>query len=81
MKIAVIQSIVGLLLMIFSSSMLPPALVGWWFGDGAIAPFLEAFVPTLPLFELEDSRFSLGKILKEPHRIGMVCDNQPVEWA
>ncbi|MCG6968601.1 MAG: potassium transporter, partial [Gammaproteobacteria bacterium] len=39
----VIQRIVGLLLMVFSFTMLPPALVGLLYGDGAVVPFLTAF--------------------------------------
>ena len=39
----VIQRIVGLLLVIFSFAMLPPALVGLWYGDGAVVPFMTAF--------------------------------------
>ena len=39
----VIQRIVGLLLMVFSFTMLPPALVGLLYGDGAVVPFITAF--------------------------------------
>lgn len=39
----VIQRIVGLLLVIFSFAMLPPALVGLLYGDGAVIPFITAF--------------------------------------
>ncbi|WP_455209980.1 TrkH family potassium uptake protein [Kaarinaea lacus] len=39
----VIQRIVGLLLVIFSFAMLPPALVGLVYGDGAVVPFITAF--------------------------------------
>jgi trk system potassium uptake protein TrkH len=39
----VIQRIVGMLLMVFSFSMLPPALVGVIYGDGAVLPFITAF--------------------------------------
>ncbi len=42
-----IQRIIGILLMLFSFTMLPPALVGWWFGDGATLPFVTAFIVTL----------------------------------
>ncbi|HEC18031.1 MAG TPA: potassium transporter [Gammaproteobacteria bacterium] len=49
MQRAVIQRIVGLLLMVFSFTTLPPAAVGWWYGDGAIFPFVAAFFATLVL--------------------------------
>lgn len=39
-----IQRILGLLLMLFSLSMLPAAGVAWLYGDGAISPFIMAFV-------------------------------------
>ncbi len=39
----VILRIVGLLLMVFSLSMLPPALAGIIFGDGAVLPFISGF--------------------------------------
>lgn len=42
-----IQRIIGLLLMLFSISMLPPALVAWIYGDGAMAPFMLSFILTL----------------------------------
>lgn len=44
MQLLVIQRILGILLMIFSSSMLPPVLVGWIYQDGAILPFIEGFL-------------------------------------
>ena len=47
MQLTVIQRILGLLLMLFSFSMLPPAAVGWWYGDGAVEPFLDAWLLTL----------------------------------
>ncbi len=43
MQRSTIQRIVGLLLMVFSFSMLPPVIVGLAYGDGAIYPFLAAF--------------------------------------
>ncbi|MCK4586112.1 MAG: potassium transporter, partial [Gammaproteobacteria bacterium] len=43
MQRSTIQRIVGLLLMVFSFSMLPPVIVGLTYGDGAIYPFLAAF--------------------------------------
>ncbi|MCP4409581.1 MAG: potassium transporter [Gammaproteobacteria bacterium] len=47
MQFTVIQRILGLLLMVFSLTMLPPAMVGWWYGDGAVVAFLDAFAVTL----------------------------------
>ena len=44
MQLLVIQRIFGLLLIIFSSALLPPAAVGLYFGDGAVLPFIEGFV-------------------------------------
>ena len=49
MQLLVIQRIFGLLLIIFSSTLLPPAFVGMYFGDGAVLPFIEAFLLTLTL--------------------------------
>jgi len=47
MQLAAILRIIGLLLMIFSITMLPPALVGMIYNDGAIIPFITAFCVTL----------------------------------
>ena len=47
MQLSAIQRVLGLLLMIFSLSMLPPALVGWHYGDGEVMPFLHGFVLVL----------------------------------
>ena len=47
MQRAAILRIVGMLLMIFSITMLPPALVGLIYADGAIIPFITAFFVTL----------------------------------
>ena len=44
MQFAVVQRILGLLLVVFSFTMLPPMLVSLWFQDGSIRPFLSAFV-------------------------------------
>lgn len=49
MQRSVIQRIVGLLLMVFSFTTLPPAAVGLWYGDGEVFPFVAAFVATLVL--------------------------------
>jgi len=43
MQLSAVQRVLGLLLMIFSLSMLPPALVGWHYGDGEILPFIQGF--------------------------------------
>jgi len=47
MQRSAIQRIIGLLLMIFSLTLLPPGLVGVIYGDGEILPFLMAFIVTL----------------------------------
>jgi trk system potassium uptake protein TrkH len=38
-----VQKVLGLLLMVFSATMLPPALVALIYGDGAGMPFIDAF--------------------------------------
>ncbi len=43
MRLRVIQRILGLLLIIFSTTMIPPALVGMYYGDVAFLPFIYAF--------------------------------------
>ena len=43
MHLTVVQRILGLLLMLFSFSMLPPVLVSWYFNDGAMAAFISGF--------------------------------------
>ena len=43
MHLFVVVKILGLLLMLFSLSMLPPAVFGWYDGDGTAVVFLEAF--------------------------------------
>ncbi len=47
MNWSVVQRILGLLLMMFSLTMLPPVLVSVIFGDGAWLPFVEGFALTL----------------------------------
>ena len=42
-----IQRILGILLMMFSLTMLPPVFVGWIYSDGATESFLLAFAVTL----------------------------------
>lgn len=44
MQYQVIQRILGLLLMVFSLTMLPPLLVGWLMGDVDLNPFVESFL-------------------------------------
>lgn len=46
MHFSVVQRILGILLMVFSLTMLPPAAVSFWYGDGAGAVFLVAFLIT-----------------------------------
>ena len=43
MKLSIVQRILGILLMVFSLSMLPPAVVGWYYMDSGVGPFLTAF--------------------------------------
>jgi trk system potassium uptake protein TrkH len=43
MRLAVVQRILGLLLMVFSITMLPPVAVSIYFNDGAIHAFEQAF--------------------------------------
>jgi trk system potassium uptake protein TrkH len=43
MRLRVIQRILGLLLIVFSTTMIPPAIVGMVYGDGAVLPFIYAF--------------------------------------
>ncbi len=43
MHLFAIQRILGLLLAVFSLTMLPPAALSWWFEDGALRSFLTAF--------------------------------------
>src|SRR5689334_3851730 len=38
-RFGAVQQVLGLLLMVFSLSMLPPIGVSWWFGDGAARAF------------------------------------------
>lgn len=47
MQFTSIQRILGMLMMIFSTTMLPPAAVSWWYDDGAMAPFLIGFASVL----------------------------------
>jgi len=49
MQIVAIQRIIGILLMLFSFTMLPPVLVGVFYGDGSVWPFVDSFVLILVL--------------------------------
>ncbi|GAB4352477.1 MAG: TrkH family potassium uptake protein [Gammaproteobacteria bacterium] len=47
MHLLSVQRVLGLLLTLFSLTMLPPVAVALWYGDGATTAFLLAFVVTL----------------------------------
>lgn len=47
MQPKVIQRILGLLLAVFSFTFLPPAVVGWYYGDIGVRPFVEGFLAVL----------------------------------
>jgi trk system potassium uptake protein TrkH len=47
MQFTAIQRIFGLLLMVFSVTMLPPAAIALYYGDGELSPFLLSFTWTL----------------------------------
>jgi trk system potassium uptake protein TrkH len=47
MRLAVVQRILGLLLMIFSITMVPPAALSLYFNDGALHAFEQSFAITL----------------------------------
>jgi trk/ktr system potassium uptake protein len=42
-QLFVVQRIVGMLLGLFSISMIPPMIVSWWYDDGVLHAFLDAF--------------------------------------
>ena len=44
MQIPVIIRILGLLLVLFSSTMLPPVFVGWLYDEGVATPFVDSFL-------------------------------------
>lgn len=46
MRLLAIQRILGLLLMVFSTTLLPPALLSLWYVDGAFHAFITAFFIT-----------------------------------
>lgn len=58
MKLDLIQRTVGIFLMAFSLSMLPPVAIGYYYADGATMPFLRSFVITL----------AVGALLWFPYR-------------
>ncbi len=43
MQLAVIQRILGILLALFSLTLLPPIFIAWWLGDSSFSAFLYAF--------------------------------------
>ncbi len=47
MQLFAIQRILGLLLALFSLTMLPPAALAWWYDDGALRSFLFGFLLVL----------------------------------
>ena len=47
MHLFVVQRILGILLMLFSLTLVPPLLVSLWYADGAAVPFLIAMSITL----------------------------------
>lgn len=49
MQFTAVQRVLGILLMLFSATMLPPVLVSWWYADGAVAPFLIGFCMTITM--------------------------------
>jgi len=48
-QLFVVQRILGILLMVFSVTMLPPLLVSWIYSDGASAAFFDGFALTLSM--------------------------------
>src|SRR5574338_1333539 len=47
MQLKVVQQILGLLLMLFSLTMLPPVFVSAWYRDGSAPAFVSGFLVTL----------------------------------
>ena len=56
MQLFVIQRILGLLLLVFSFTMLPPVFVGWIYNDDSLLPFIYSFALV----------FSIGGVLWYP---------------
>ena len=44
MQFYVIQRILGLLMVVFSFTMLPPVVVGWLYNDLSLSPFIKGFL-------------------------------------
>ena len=49
MHFTTVQRILGVLLMVFSLTMLPPLAISLWVADGAVIGFTDAFILTLGL--------------------------------
>ncbi len=47
MRLMAVQRVLGLLVTLFSLTMLPPLAVALWYGDGAVLPFVLGFVVAL----------------------------------
>ena len=47
MQLRIVQQILGLLLMLFSTTMLPPVFISAWYHDGSAAAFVSGFLVTL----------------------------------
>lgn len=47
MRLAVVQRLLGLLLLIFSFTLLPPVAISWYFNDGGAGAFATAFGVTI----------------------------------
>jgi len=47
MQVSIIQKVLGLLLMLFSFTLLPPVLVSWWYDDGLLYTFSNGFLVVL----------------------------------
>jgi trk system potassium uptake protein TrkH len=47
MRLAVVQRLLGLLMLLFSVTMLPPIAISWYFQDGGTAAFLSGFILTV----------------------------------
>lgn len=47
MRFSTVQRVLGLLLMIFSTTMIPPILVSLWYNDNDLLPFIFGFALTL----------------------------------
>jgi trk system potassium uptake protein TrkH len=44
MQLLVIQRVLGLLLIVFSLTLLPPAWIGWMYDDPDVSPFIQGFL-------------------------------------